>query len=287
MGQGYRQRVAAAASAVALAGVPLLLSTAAPAYADSDSAQESDSGSEVVFDGGGLGLLSCGSRPSVSDLTVPAESTVRFVNRLNQGATLRLDGRDAARVPRGGVRPVLFHRGPVRVEMVPDCLANVGSKYGATIVEVERVDRATPGTTGAPTGAAPSSGAGTGSSAPSPAGSSPGGVPGRRTPGAARTSHGAGDGTGVNPDGTPSAPPSPAAVAAPGDGGSPAAGGATVDENAPQGGWAAEPVAAGEPVGDTGPVGLLALIATVCVVGVSIGTIRAIITKRATRPSWA
>lgn len=276
MRQGYRQRVAAVASAAVLGGVPLLLSVATPAHAATERTRE------VVFAGGGLGVVSCGSRPSVSSLTVPAESTVRFVNKLNQGATLRLDGRDAARVPRGGVRPVLFHRGPVRVEMVPDCLANVGSKHSAATVEVTRAP--TPGTPGGGTNP-PGGGSSATGGASGPA-SGGGSAPGQPVPGR---------GAATNPDGTPAggpsaapgAPASPGAAPAPPDGGGSPGDGATVDESASPQGWAAEPVAAAEPVGDTGPVGLLALIATVCVVGVSVGTIRAIITKRATRTSWA
>jgi hypothetical protein len=38
---------------------------------------------------------------------------------------------------------------------------------------------------------------------------------------------------------------------------------------------------------DKGPIGLLAIIATVCVVGVTTGAIRAIITQRATRVEFA
>jgi hypothetical protein len=38
---------------------------------------------------------------------------------------------------------------------------------------------------------------------------------------------------------------------------------------------------------DKGPIGLLAIIATVCVVGVTAGAIRAIITQRATRVEFA
>jgi hypothetical protein len=283
MRQGYRQRAAAVASAAVLGGVPLLLIGAAPAYAETDPPAVPESGREVVFDGGGLGVLSCGSQPSVGRLAVPAESTVRFVNKLNQAATLRLDGRDAARLARGGVRPVLFHRGPVRVELVPDCLANVNSKYGAVSVEVTK---AAPGKSGSP-GSTGGSGSGGPTSGSTGGGTAPGrdpGVPAATTP--------------TNPDGTPangvpSTPngqSSPGVAGAPTDGGSPSANGATVDETASQAGtdgWAAEPVAAAAPIGDSGPIGLLALIAAVCVIGVSVGTIRAIITQRATRSSYA
>jgi len=42
-----------------------------------------------------------------------------------------------------------------------------------------------------------------------------------------------------------------------------------------------------EPTGGDSSIGLLALIATVCVVGVSAGAVRAIIAQRAKRPEWA
>jgi hypothetical protein len=50
---------------------------------------------------------------------------------------------------------------------------------------------------------------------------------------------------------------------------------------------AAEPVAALEPVTETGPVGLLAIIATICVAGVTAAAIRAIAAQRASRASMA
>jgi hypothetical protein len=46
---------------------------------------------------------------------------------------------------------------------------------------------------------------------------------------------------------------------------------------------AAEPVAAMEPMSEGGPVGLLALIAAVCVLGVGIAAIRAFVSQRANR----
>lgn len=46
---------------------------------------------------------------------------------------------------------------------------------------------------------------------------------------------------------------------------------------------AAEPVAAMEPMPDEGPAGLLAAVAIVCVLGVAVGAIRAIVSQRASR----
>jgi hypothetical protein len=50
---------------------------------------------------------------------------------------------------------------------------------------------------------------------------------------------------------------------------------------------AAEPVAAMAPIRETGPVGLLGLIAAVCVMGVGAGAIRAIVSQRANRAKMA
>jgi hypothetical protein len=50
---------------------------------------------------------------------------------------------------------------------------------------------------------------------------------------------------------------------------------------------AAEPVAAMRPLPDSPPIGLLAVIATVSVLGVGIGVIRAIVSQRASRASVA
>jgi hypothetical protein len=57
----------------------------------------------------------------------------------------------------------------------------------------------------------------------------------------------------------------------------PAAGGVAVDELSRTAGSSS----------DDGPIGLLALVATVCVVGVAAGAIRALITQRANRAEWA
>jgi hypothetical protein len=50
---------------------------------------------------------------------------------------------------------------------------------------------------------------------------------------------------------------------------------------------AAEPVAAMQPMTDSQPIGLLAVIASVCVVGVAVGAIRAIVSQRASRTNMA
>ena len=217
---------------------------------------------------GGQGLLSCSSRPSDRDVTVPAESSVIFVNGLQDDATLRINGRDAARVPEGESREVLFHHGTVRIQMVPGCGLSLSSDFEAVSVTVVAPGESASG---------PSSGG--------PARSSDSSPPPRSGAPSSRGSHGArGDGS-ASPDGSASASSSGAPA---GTGASSSSAGAWQE---PVGdgdeGVAAEPVSAEASSGGNGPNGLLAIIAILCVVGVSAGAIRAIVAQRASRTSEA
>lgn len=265
-----RTRLATILAGGVVAGLPLL--AAGPAVAAPP---------EVDFSGGGLGLLACDSKPSDGDVTVNAESTVVFANRLGQGATLRIDGKDASRVEKGGTSEVLFHRGTVRVEMVPDCMLNLNRTFDAVSVAVlppnDPTDPASP----------PDSSGGS-SSGGSSAGGSSGGQGSQ-----GGTSDQANDG-GTNgnkaPEGGASASPSSTA-SAPADGGvSPPDAGNVEGPGTTSGdeqGLAAEPISSVGTSGEGGPNGLLAIIAAVCVVGVMAGAIRAIVAQRATRTSVA
>jgi hypothetical protein len=242
-----------------VAALPLLAAgPAAPAWAASPRVEFSR----------GVGLLSCDSKPSDRDLTVPAESRVIFVNKLRDDATLRIDGRDAARVQEDGSSEVLFHRGTVRVEMVPDCGLSLSSDVEAVSVTVV----APGGSASGPSSSGPARSSGSSPTGASPAQSS-------------RGSHRAGTDGSASPDGSASASASEA----------PAGGGATSpDAGAGQGpaaggdeGVAAEPVSTETGSGKNGPNGLLTIIAVGCIVGVSAGAIRAIAAQRATRTSVA
>ncbi|WP_155369217.1 hypothetical protein [Catellatospora vulcania] len=280
MSYAIRRRAAAFAAAGLLVGLPLL--GASPA-----GAVEPEAAPGVSFSGGGLGLLLCGSKPATTKITVAAESKVRLTNGLGQGATLQIDGKDSATVSDGETVEVQFHRGPVKVAMVPECLLNLNPTFEPLTVDV--VSRST-----------------------SPSGSSSG-------------SSGGGQGSGSTPSKKPSAKPSPTKGAGQSAGGNrqttpaevPGDGGETVnvpdptgsplfEDPAPQGGET-EPAPEESPKGtvvgqdsskidatlssvnspDKGPIGLLAIIATVCVVGVAAGAIRAIIAQRATRAEFA
>ncbi|WP_144128314.1 hypothetical protein [Catellatospora sichuanensis] len=276
MSYAIRRRAAAFAAAGLLAGLPLL--AASPA-----GAAEPEAAPGVSFSGGGLGLLLCGSKPATTKITVAAEAKVRLTNGLGQGATLQIDGKDSAEVADGETVEVQFHRGPVKVAMVPECLLNLNPTFEPLTVDV--VNRST--------------------STPSSSGSS-----------------GGGHGSGSSPTRKPSAKPSPTKGASqPGTSRQPSPGSVPGDDNEttavpeptetlfpdPSDQSQSEPAPEGSPNGevvspgsdkidldsvsrtspDKGPIGLLAIIATVCVVGVAAGAIRAIIAQRATRAEFA
>lgn len=277
MSYAIRRRAAAFAAAGLLAGLPLL--AAMPA-----SAAEPEAAPGVSFSGGGLGLLLCGSKPATTKITVAAEAKVRLTNGLGQGATLQIDGEDSASVADGETVEVQFHRGPVKVAMVPECLLNLNPTFEPLTVEVVKKSTASPSTTGTGTGGQPTGSSPTKkpSAKASPKPSSTGSSrtqPGRTAPTGEQAP---GDETPVdvpdneeplfeNPDGSTGEEPAPEQSSA-------VVVGDVNKINSNQ-------VSSTSP--DKGPIGLLAIIATVCVVGVSAGAIRAIIAQRATRAEFA
>ncbi len=271
MSYAIRRRAAAFAAAGLLVGLPLL--GAHPA-----TAAEPEAAPGVSFSGGGLGLLLCGSKPATTKITVAAEAKVRLTNGLGQGATLQIDGKDSAAVPDGETVEVQFHRGPVKVAMVPECLLNLNPTFEPLTVEV--VNKAT---------AAPSRPTGGGQSPSSAPSRKPSTKPSPKAPSQSGQSPQSGQSAGQETvtdgqrlpeepdetlfptpsegnDGEPLPEPSAASVVG--------------------GDLKMDPTASTSSP-DKGPIGLLAIIATVCVVGVSAGAIRAIIAQRATRPEFA
>ncbi|MEH1126276.1 hypothetical protein [Micromonospora sp. CPCC 206061] len=259
-----RHRAAATAVAALFVAAPLLATGAVyAAPAPSPVVSVPESGEEVVFSGGrGLLGVSCEANPSASAVTVPAETTLRVVNRTGYRAKLYLDGASQGEIENGGVAPVVFHRGPVTLGLKPSCM--LGKQSAVRVEVVAASGSATPG-----------SGTKPGASRPERPPSNEGDRP--RTRASASPA----------PDASPSADASPDAAVTSENGGNLDEGVATVDETTGAEGAAAEALASVEPVRETGPIGLLALIATVCVVGVSAGAIRAIIAQRATRTGVA
>lgn len=264
-----------------------VVGAASPALADPSAT--------VTFHGG-CGVLGVGgsSMPDVAEVTVPSGSEVAFRNGLSRPAVLRLDGQAVAEVAPDDTARVWFGSGRVSVTMEILCL--VGQPVGAVVVSVVPAAKKSP-SRDARSGAA---------STPRP----PTAPRSRVTPGppAADSPVDAADPRPGRPSG-PASTPSPWA-------GSPTPSAPAVDELATPtpsptlevdgagpvtardvGGGSAEIVDPGAasrsltggnaPTGGDGSIGLLALIATVCVVGVSAGAVRTIITQRANRAEWA
>jgi hypothetical protein len=116
----------------------------------------------VEFVGGSvLGAVVCKSQPSTSRLSLPAETRVMFVNRLGEPGTLRIDGRNVAPVGANQGVPVVFHSGPVSVSMAFPCNLGVVQQYESVAVAIAP-KTANPGPVGQVNSAAPAGSAETG-----------------------------------------------------------------------------------------------------------------------------
>ncbi|HYN93301.1 MAG TPA: hypothetical protein VES42_05590 [Pilimelia sp.] len=284
MSQSWSRHRATLAAAAIIAGAPFLAAGAA-------QAESMESGRQVTFSGSRLLGVSCAANPSTRSVTVPAESTLKVVNRTGHRATLLLDGAARGEVAEGSTAQVLFRRGPVSLALKPHCVLAEKSAVEVRVVAARpAIDPAPPAPTGPTRPFGPTGGGET-----PPRATTPGG-PGRAAGGSS-----AGGSAPVRPA-RPGAVNRSAADTPPGSRATPAAESPTligeptstpalpVDEVPADGSGtdlAAEPLGSVEPVSDKEPIGLLALIATVCVLGVSIGAIRAILAQRASRASFA
>ena len=274
-------RVATAAGALLAAALTV---GAGPVYAAPSG------GPTVEFSGGSmLNLLVCKSSPSTGKVTVPADTRVTFVNRLGQTATLKVDGKSVSQIGANQAVPVVFHYGPADVSMTFSCGVGVVEEFKSVGVAVTPV--AGTATKTAPTstsGGSTAGGAkGTGgiaarNGAASTAKSPHGGSAGTKTSGATGAAANDPAATGTNSEGTEPIDPS---LLGPGASSAPLAGAAPSAPGDDQVYVEAAVPASGTP--RNGPAGLLALIAAVCVVGVGIAAIRAIIAQRSTRASYA
>ncbi|MFG1996598.1 hypothetical protein ACGFJ7_42140 [Actinoplanes sp. NPDC048988] len=321
MSRQFRQRVTALALGGLIFGAPMLVNGTANADRIPEGARQ------VTFAGGGMLGISCRSKPDVESMTVPAQSTIRVVNRTGYAAKLLLGGDTKGTLPDDSATDVIFRRGTTAVTLKPNC--PLGDEAVPMLVTASPSAPATlPDPQPAPSSADPEpvSMAPSGSNEPSTTmmsdsaapGQRPSRVksaasgPGPRRPATMRTSavaqaataavqsmpHGGaatkpkikgkalsrtagsanpafsgmppGDERALLP-GVPQISLDPVEAA-------PAAPSVTTADVA-----AAEPVAAMRPMSDGGPIGLLALIAAVCVLGVGAATIRAIVSQRANR----
>jgi hypothetical protein len=254
--RGHPSRFAVLVATSVLAGLPLV--AAGPA---------AGAPPRIEFSRDGLQLLSCDSKPSDGGVKVPVESIVTFVNNLDEDATLRIDGQDAARVREDGSTEVLFHRGTVQVQMVPDCGLSLRSDFQAVSVDVV-----------APSGTP---------SEPSSSGSAKAGSPSTGSSGG-QDSRGTGSPRARNesavPDGSMPGSPSDTPAAPAGGGARPSGG---LRGSGDESGLAAEPLSSEAGLGENEPNGLLIITAVLCIAGVSAGAIRAIVAQRASRTSVA
>jgi hypothetical protein len=272
--------VIAAAALAATSGLD-----ASPAYAGNghgDSRQQMRQQGEpdvrtVSFTGGSvLSMLVCKSEPSQIRLAVPAESRVMFVNRLGQNATLRVNGQAQVQVGPNQAAPVVFHFGPVSVSMTFPCGAGVVQQFSSATVSVTHVvppvgsaRPTSPGSAPRPTATAVAAA----TSTPRPTALSS--RAGRAALSAARPSAGASATTD-----SPVVARSAAAV-----GTSPT--GRPTDSGKEGNPVAVEPLVHAADLPRDSTARLLALIAAVCAVGVTIGVIRVIISKRTTQTRYA
>jgi hypothetical protein len=234
-------------------GAPLLASTGA--FADTTQT--------ITFSGQPLlgAALSCPSTPSVTTLTVTSGTTVDFVNRTGKQATLWAGDAEKS-LPDRSLVPVTFNGGSssVVIQMIPDCALDLGKHVQMTVtVEAPAAGNTAPAATPTPL-------PGTGTSSGGSRSGTPSSPTTARTSGAgpaASKSAGAGSGTtgtGSGDNNPFQQQPASTVVAA-----KPVIGAAVVSS---------EPRSAS---------GLLTLIATVGVVGVSAAAIRAIVAQRAMR----
>jgi hypothetical protein len=115
MSRQFRYRMVALGLSALIFGAPLLSNGTASAD------QFEADGRQVSFGGIGMFGLSCGSRPSVEAMTVPASSVVRVVNQTGHDAQLRLAGAPQGTIPANGAAEVVFRRGTTAVMLTPEC----------------------------------------------------------------------------------------------------------------------------------------------------------------------
>lgn len=115
MSRQFRYRMAALGLSGLIFGIPLLTNGTASA----EQVEANDR--RVSFGGAGVLGLSCGSKPSVESMTVPASSVVRVVNQTGHDAQLRLAGAPRGTIPADGAAEVVFRRGTTAVMLAPDC----------------------------------------------------------------------------------------------------------------------------------------------------------------------
>jgi hypothetical protein len=326
MSRQFRYRVTAIVLGGLIFGAPMLANGTA-------SADLVEGGRQVTFSGEGMLSLSCRSQPDIESMVVPADSTVRVVNRTGYSAKLQLGGDTKGTLADDAATEVVFRRGTTAVALKPNCALGddatpvlVTAAPSASAAMPDPIPAPTGGqsdaATVAPSGSGRPAGVASGSTLPdsvAPADRPTRVTPaGTRKPAVLRTSavaQAASAAVQAMPDAgatsrlktkprtktltrTPDGGASLFAGMPPGDEKAVVPGTPRVDvpattqappvvDTPPVEVAAAEPVAAMEPMRDGGPIGLLALTAAVCVLGVGTAAIRSIVSQRANRATIA
>jgi hypothetical protein len=310
MSRQFRHRVTAVVLGGLVVGAPLVMSGTASA------GQVAGGQHQMIFGGGGVFGFYCRSSPDAESMTVPAAGTVLVVNRTGHDARLLLDGVDRGRLRHDSATPVMFRRGTTAVAVDPDCSldddaasvmvtaspapadADPGPTDSDTWTPNDPASAEEPAVDSGPIGPAPDAPAGAAQQLPAtvkhgggtragkvwrdaervaPRIRPPAGAPARaKTKAAQRTAGAVPSTVAVRPAGSGQVPASGVPkLALPPVPAEPAL--------APSQVAAAEPVAAARPLPPERPIGLLALVAAVCVVGVGAAAIRAFNAQRAYR----
>jgi hypothetical protein len=230
----------------------------------------------VTFHGGPLAPALCPAAPDRPNLDIVEGTWVNVVNRTGAKATLEVDGSLSQTIAKDDGLSVMLPPGRHDLRLIPQCAV-----HGTMLPVVIEVSLVQPGRSPAPSAGPPAS---------PPAGSPPsvgpvgsGGDTDAGTGGGAGPAGGAGgeNGGGVNGAGRPVASGGP-----PGPAGAPTSDsglhGSVTSGVASGAGIVVVPYDVAE-TGDRRGARLLAVIATICVLGVTVAIIRAILAQRTTR----
>ncbi|GAA4940488.1 hypothetical protein [Actinoplanes utahensis] len=150
MSRQFRYRMAALGLSGLIFGLPLL----ANGTASAEQVEANDR--QVSFGGTGVLGLSCGSKPSIESMTVPASSVVRVVNQTGHDAQLRLAGAPRGTIPADGAAEVVFRRGTTAVMLAPDCAQGAEGALPVLVTAAPSASSEQPDTTPVPLGGAAS-----------------------------------------------------------------------------------------------------------------------------------
>ena len=277
-GGNRRRYIAGLSAAAVVAAVTAGMMSTGSAYAEG--------GDDTVVFNGNCGLIGLGqaSKPDKNSLSITETDKITFVNNLGSKATLLL-GKEKINVPKGGEYTTTLQSSSEAV-MAPDCLTKLTEQADIVTLTVTEAPAADPGSNGSGNSSSGNSGNSSNSGTSGDSGNSNG----------SSSQPGSGDDSSVPDNGqTPldgSDPAASGAVPEP-DGDKDAKDDATTgdDEVETSGTTGDTGTTTGQTdqveavdvgtIEETGSSGLLALLATVCLVGVAVAAFRTMVAQRA------